>query len=127
MECFRHDLLTAPGTRDREPPGARPSSGLRVDGDGVTLSALRRRGDRLELRLAAQHPVPTTATVTVAGLVAAREADLLGRAGADLPVAGDRLRLDLAAWEIRTVQLQLAPHSMSRAAGAPRAGRESPP
>ncbi|HEX2373361.1 MAG TPA: alpha-mannosidase [Actinomycetota bacterium] len=127
MECFRHDLLTAPGTRDREPPGARPSSGLRVDGDGITLSALRRRGDRLELRLAAQHPVPTTATVTVAGLVAAREADLLGRAGADLPVAGDRLRLDLAAWEIRTVQLQLAPHSMSRAAGAPRAGRESPP
>ena len=49
-------------------------------------------------------------TVTVpGGLVAAREADLLGRAGPDLLVAAGALQLDLAAWEIRTVQLKLAP------------------
>ena len=114
MECFRHDLLTAagsqPGERSTDGPVPPPTAGLAVEGDGVTLSALRRRGDWLELRLAAQHPAPATATVTVpGGLVAAREADLLGRAGPDLPVAAGALRLDLAAWEIRTVQLKLAP------------------
>jgi mannosylglycerate hydrolase len=40
------------------------------------------------------------------GLAAARDADLLGRPGAELPLADGTLRLDLAAWEIRTVQLQ---------------------
>jgi len=104
MECFHHDLLTAPGTG---PPGsvAAAAAGLAVDGDGVVLSSLRRRGDWLELRLACQQPVPVTATVA-GGLVAARAADLLGRPGADLPVAGGALRLDLRAWEVRTVQLQ---------------------
>jgi alpha-mannosidase len=113
MECFRHDLLTAPGSRPRDPSREDlatppPATGLALEGEGVTLSALRRRGDWLELRLAVQHPAPATATITVPRLVAAREADLLGRPGADLPVAGDTLRLELAAWEIRTVQLQLA-------------------
>jgi mannosylglycerate hydrolase len=71
----------------------------------VVLSSLRRRGDWLELRLVCQHPHPVTATVG-GGLVAAREADLLGRPGPDLPVADGALRLGLRAWEIRTVQLQ---------------------
>ena len=113
MECFRHDLLTAAGSQPQDPAGEvptpEPATGLALEGDGVTLSALRRRGDWLELRLAAQHPAPATATVTAPRLVAAREADLLGRPGADLPVAEGALRLELAAWEIRTVQLQLAP------------------
>jgi mannosylglycerate hydrolase len=108
-ECFRHDLLAAPGTG---PPGSASGpeaglggQGLWIDGEGVVLSSLRRRGDWLELRLACQHPHPVTATVG-GGLVAARAADLLGRPGPDLPVAGGALRLDLRAWEIRTVQLQ---------------------
>jgi alpha-mannosidase len=71
----------------------------------VVLSSLRRRESWLELRLACQHPDPVTATVG-GGLAAAREADLLGRPGADLPVVDGALRLDLRAWEIRTVQLQ---------------------
>jgi mannosylglycerate hydrolase len=113
MECFGLDLLAAPGSGPRQPsgeaPGPRGSPGLAVEGDGVVLSALRRRGEWLELRLACQHPAPSTATVTVTGgLAAARETDLLGRAGADLAVPGGSLRLDLAAWEIRTVQLRLA-------------------
>jgi mannosylglycerate hydrolase len=108
-ELFRHDLLAAPGSGLPEAatdPGRGPEGhGLRIDGEGVVLSSLRRRGDWLELRLACQHPDPVTATVG-GGLVAAREADLLGRPGADLPVDGGALRLDLRAWEIRTVQLQ---------------------
>jgi mannosylglycerate hydrolase len=79
-----------------------------VEGEGVVLSALRRRGDWLELRLACQRP--TAVTATVAGhLTAARAADLLGRPGAELPVAGGALRLDLSPWEIRTVHLQRRP------------------
>jgi mannosylglycerate hydrolase len=110
MECFRHDLLAAPGTG---PPGTvlgLEGGGLWVEGAGVVLSSLRRRGDWLELRLACQHPAPVA--VTVGGrVIAARAADLLGRPGPDLPVAGGALRLDLRAWEVRTVQLQVAPGS----------------
>jgi mannosylglycerate hydrolase len=111
LECVRHDLLAAPGRAGAGPYGDAPAAvrgleggGLAIDGEGVALSSLRRRGDWLELRLACQHPAPATATVR-GRLVAAREVDLLGRAGSDLPVAGGTLRLDLRAWEIRTVQL----------------------
>jgi alpha-mannosidase len=123
MECFGHDLLAAPGSG---PPGRRggPATvrglggeGLTVEGAGVTLSSLRRRGDWLELRLACQHPFPATATVD-GGVVAARVADLLGRPGPDLPVAGGMLRLALRAWEVRIVQLRVgqvsAPGSRAR-------------
>jgi mannosylglycerate hydrolase len=137
MECFRHDLLVAAGTGAPSvgmataaetgamvgPAAAGPGEddalaqvhgleggGLSVDGEGVVLSSLRRRGDWLELRLACQHPSPITATVS-GGLVAARAADLLGRPGPDLPITGGALRLDLRAWEIRTVQLRRDPET----------------
>jgi mannosylglycerate hydrolase len=115
LERYQHDLLVAPGTaqpgRLAGPPGqagALPAevTGLAVDGDGVVLSALRRRGQWLELRLVCQQPAPSTATVT-SQVVEAREADLLGRPGSALPVHGGVLRLDLAAWQIATVQLRL--------------------
>jgi alpha-mannosidase len=129
-ERYQHELLAAPGTGPglplrepaplplrepaplalREPapkPAALPeAAGLAVEGDGVVLSALRRRGDWLELRLACQHPDPVTATVG-GGLLAAREADLLGRPGAPLPLDGGALRLELGAWEVRTLLLRL--------------------
>jgi alpha-mannosidase len=111
-ECFRHDLLAAPGTAQPGTPGTATrivrgmeGHGLSVGGEGVVLSSLRRRGDWLELRLVCQHPEAVSATVA-GGLVAARAADLLGRAGAELPVAGGVLRLELRPWEVRTVQLQ---------------------
>jgi mannosylglycerate hydrolase len=106
-ERYQHELLAAPGSG---PPGAATpgeEAGLAVDGPGVTLSALRRRGEWLELRLARQHPEPGTATCSARWLREAREADLLGRPGAALPVDGGDLRLPLGAWEVRTVQLRL--------------------
>jgi len=108
MECFRHDLLAAPGSGPPRPGSVRglEGEGLSVEGVGVVLSSLRRRGDWLELRLACQHPSPVTVTVG-GGVVAARSADLLGRPGPDLPVDGGELRLDLRAWEVRTVQLRM--------------------
>jgi mannosylglycerate hydrolase len=107
-ERYQHELLAAPGAGPRLPPGAAlpAAAGLAVEGDGVVLSALRRRGQWLELRLACQHPDPVTATVG-GGLLAASEADLLGRPGAPLPLDGGTLRLELGAWEIRTLLLRL--------------------
>jgi alpha-mannosidase len=110
MECFNHDLLAAPGSAEPGPVRGLEAAGLSVEGDGVVLSSLRRRDDWLELRLVCQHPDPVTATVT-GSVVAARAADLLGRPGPELPVAGGALRLELGAWEVRTVQLRLEPVS----------------
>jgi alpha-mannosidase len=106
MECFHHDLLAAAGSAGPGPVRGLEGAGLSVDGAGVALSSLRRRGDWLELRLACQHPEPVSATIA-GGVAAARAADLLGRPGPDLPVAGGSLELELGAWEIRTVQLRL--------------------
>ena len=112
-ERFQHELLAAPGTgprltlREPEPPAALPEAGgLAVEGEGVALSALRRRGEWLELRLVCQHPDPVMVTVG-GGLLAAREADLLGRPGVALAVTGGALRLELGAWEIRTFLVRL--------------------
>jgi mannosylglycerate hydrolase len=114
MEGFHHELLAAPGSGPPGPGGRTvrglEGHGLSIEGAGVVLSSLRRREDWLELRLACQHPSPVTATVG-GRVVAARDADLLGRPGPDLPVAGGALRLDLRAWEVRTVQLRVGPGS----------------
>jgi mannosylglycerate hydrolase len=104
MERYQHELVAG---RGRGPAAAEPAeaAGLEVAGDGVVLSSLRRRDGWFELRLAAEHPTATVATVT-GPFDAARRADLLGRPGTDLPVAGHTLRLELAPWEIATVQLR---------------------
>jgi alpha-mannosidase len=64
--------------------------------------------DWFELRLVAEHPDATVATIT-GPFTAARRADLLGRPGEDLPLSDQRtLRLPLRPWEIATVQLRPA-------------------
>jgi len=119
VEAYRLPFVTAPGARHGTDPGARSgagSSGLRIDGDGVVLSALRRRGDELELRMVARTERPTEATISGRPIVAARDVDLLGRPAAGssveapgLPVGVDgSLRVKLGAWEIRTVRIVTA-------------------
>ncbi|HEY8846234.1 MAG TPA: hypothetical protein VIM24_06205 [Candidatus Limnocylindrales bacterium] len=112
-EAYHHPFLSArgaargPGTTT---PAAPPAGGLQLSGEGVVLSALRRRDDWLEIRLVAEHPAPTTAVLSAqAPFTAAREVDLLGRAGAELPVQPDgSILVELGPWEIRTIQLQPA-------------------
>jgi mannosylglycerate hydrolase len=104
-EAYAHPPRTARGLADVATALA-SSSGLRVEGEGVVLASLRRRDDWLELRLVAEHPLPTQ--VRLSGRFSeAREVDLLGRPGASLPPAADgALALGLEAWEIRSVQLR---------------------
>jgi mannosylglycerate hydrolase len=115
-EAYQLPFVTAPGHAAAGQSGAaeeaRPNpglAGLRVDGRGVVLSALRRRGDELELRLVAKTATDTQATISGRPIVTARDVDLLGRPGPDRPVEPDgSLRLALGAWEIRTIRARLA-------------------
>ncbi len=99
VERYQHPFVTARGA------GGETTSeeGLRVE--GAVLSSLRRRGDSLELRLVREQPEPGTALVA-GDFREAREVDLLGRPLGPLPLDGGSLRLELGAWEIRTVQLR---------------------
>ncbi|MFE9654671.1 hypothetical protein [Micromonospora sp. NPDC006431] len=107
-EAYRHELLAFPGTGDPSAGLPAPVTGLTVDGDGVTLTSVRDRDGRVELRVVATRG---TAAVIGAGrrVRGAWRADLRGRPGEALPVDGEGLvRLPLRAWEIATVQLDLA-------------------
>jgi alpha-mannosidase len=77
LERYRHPFLVAPG---KALDGPRAKSGPELSGEGVVLSALRRRGRRLEGTVACERPTPVSASF------------------------GDA-RLDLRPWEIRRVEL----------------------
>jgi alpha-mannosidase len=104
LERYRHPFLTAPGSGRDAQRSLGPETGLELEGDGIALSALRRRDGWLELRLACERPRAGTAVVS-GGFREAREVDLLGRPLGPLEVESGSLRLELGAWEIRTVQL----------------------
>jgi mannosylglycerate hydrolase len=103
-ERYQHPFLTERGSGQ---DGQDLRGGLELEGPGVVLSALRRRGDWLEARLVCQHPERVTTTLS-GEIVEAREADLLGRPGSRLEPDAGALRLELEPWEIRTIQLRQA-------------------
>ena len=60
-ERYQHPALVVRGTGPVRPDARRAEvpaaqQGLTIEGDGVVLSALRRRGDWLELRVVAETP-----------------------------------------------------------------------
>jgi alpha-mannosidase len=77
LERYRHPFLVAPG---RALDGPRAVSGPTLDGEGVVLSALRRRGRRLEATVVCEHPEAVSAAL-------------------------GGVELDLGPWEIRDVRL----------------------
>ncbi|HVA84860.1 MAG TPA: hypothetical protein VNF73_00940, partial [Candidatus Saccharimonadales bacterium] len=79
--------------------------GFSIEGAGVVLSALCRRGEGLLLRLVAEHATPTEAIVR-GDFREAWSVDLLGREGAPLRCGESLLRLPMGAWEIATVLLR---------------------
>lgn len=104
-EVFRHDLLAVPGSGERALGLPAAASGLSVSGYGVVMTSLRLRDGWKELRVVALSDTGTDAVVA-GDFTAARTADLRGRPGDELPVAGGSLRLPLRAWEIATLQLR---------------------
>jgi alpha-mannosidase len=112
-EAYRLPFVTvagrAPAAGDDPTAIAGPVEGLRIDGRGVVLSALRRRDDELEVRLVAESASPTAAVLSGRPIVAAREVDLLGRDGSTCPVDADgTVHVELAPWQIRTLRLRTA-------------------
>lgn len=103
-EAYGHPFVTAPGSAGVGRSLA-DAAGLQVDGRGVALTALRRRGEWLEARLVAERGTSVTAVVR-GSFSEAREVDLLGRPGAPLRPDDGGLELSLGPWEIRTLQLR---------------------
>ena len=103
-ERYQHPFLVVRGTA---PPGeeGKTAVGLRIAGDGVVLSALRRHGEWLEVRLVLEHPTPSEAVLS-GHFDGAREVDLLGRDLGAIACDPGELRLPMTAWSIRTVQLR---------------------
>ena len=109
-EAYRYPFLTARGTATGTGPGAAEgvlSKPVRIEGEGVILSACRRRGEWLELRIVHESGEDGRAVIH-APIEAALDADLLGRPGAAIPlVPGTPLELALGPWEIRTVHVRV--------------------
>ncbi|GGJ27361.1 glycoside hydrolase family 38 C-terminal domain-containing protein [Streptomyces brasiliensis] len=105
-EEFRNDVLVTRGTAPvggQLPPGA---TGLRVVGEDVFVSGVRRvtdaeRGAGVEVRLTALSDTGSSVRMTGA-FTEATTVDLLGRPLSESPVA-DGLELALGPWEIRTI------------------------
>jgi alpha-mannosidase len=108
-EGYHLPFVTAAGraAEDRRPVS---SPGLTVTGRGVVLSALRRQGEELEIRLVAETSDATEATVAAPGRIErVRDVDLLGRDGQAVPLSADgTLTVPLGPWEIRTIRLSVA-------------------
>ncbi len=127
-ERYRHALLSAPGSAVADSPWPPEHAGrdaLRLAGDAVTLTSLRRRDEGwLEARVVNLAADPRSAELR-GGIEEAREADLRGAPGATLAIEPDgALRLELGPGEIRTVQLRRRESPVARAdvldAGGPR-------
>jgi alpha-mannosidase len=114
VEAYQLPFVTAAGRADPRllrgdgpEHGLGPTPGLRVDGRGVVLSALRRRSDELELRVVARTAAATEAVISGPAMLEARDVDLLGRPGPDRPISADgTLHLALGSWEIRTIRIR---------------------
>ena len=109
-ERFRHPLLVAAGTAvgAEVAPAQLEADGLRVEGRDVSLTALRRRDDWLEVRVVRLAAGSGRATVALpARIVEARHCDLLGRPDRAIPVDADgAVSIELGAWQIATLQLR---------------------
>ena len=103
QECFAHPFAVAPGTADPTPASLR-RDGLHLSGPNVALTALRRKGDGIEVRLACEQSEPATARLRGDFLWAVRT-DLLGQDLESLEVHESSVELTLAPWEIATLRL----------------------
>jgi alpha-mannosidase len=114
---YRHPFVIVRGTGPSEAPES-PVPGLRIEGPGVVLSSLRRRGDWLEVRVVNERADAATASIRMP-LEEARRTDLLGRPADALPVDAGGLTIDLAPWEISTIQLRPTGDRRAPVGGAP--------
>ncbi|MFF8905424.1 glycoside hydrolase family 38 N-terminal domain-containing protein [Streptomyces olivaceoviridis] len=108
-EEFRNDVLVTRGTAPAGGHLPPDTTGIRVDGTNVLVSAVRRvtdadHGAGTEIRLTSMSDTGSHVRVT-GPFTQATTVDLLGRPLSGTPVR-DGLHLDLAPWEIRTLRVR---------------------
>ncbi|MEO8246334.1 MAG: alpha-mannosidase [Chloroflexota bacterium] len=102
-EAYRHELLVAAGTAGAE--ASLPGGAAGIEIEGGSLSALLRVDDELELRVLRESP--SDGEIVIRGpFASAREVDLRGRDLGGLDCSAGELRLEMGAWEFRTVRLR---------------------
>ena len=126
-ERYRHPFLTSAGGAGDDaawPPAQAGADALRLAGDNVILSSLRRRdAEWLEARIV-NLSADRRRAVLSGGLETAREATLRGEPGSALPTEADgSLVLELGPAEIRTVQVRRRETALGRADVLDAAGR----
>ena len=104
-ERYQLPFVSAPGQWRSEAAQPEASAGLSLRGAGVVLTALRRRGNWLELRVVAEHPVSTAAIIR-GPFREASTVDLIGREGTALPCRDGTVEVPLGPWEIATIRLR---------------------
>jgi len=103
LERYRNPFQVAAGSGA---PGLelRSAEGLAIEGDGVVLSSIRRRGPATEVRVVNEQPTATRVALRGA-FTSVAQVDLLGRpTGATEPAPGST-EFELGPWEIRTLSV----------------------
>ena len=104
LERYRNPFLVAVGHGDAE-LNLRSTDGLSVEGDGIALSSLRRRGDGVEVRLVNETDAPAVARLRGRfGVVTS--VDLRGLPVGEARRAGGSADVALGPWEIATLRLE---------------------
>jgi mannosylglycerate hydrolase len=103
LERYRSDFLARPASG---PPTAPVDGrgGLAIEGPAIAATALRRRGDALEVRIVNESDENRVARIR-GQFASAVEVDLMGRSIGMITPARGRHDLELRPWEIRTVRL----------------------
>lgn len=104
-ERYRLPFLDVPGRAGEGAKSEDSALGMSLEGRGIQLTALRRRGPWLEIRIVAEHPDPGPAIVS-GQFVHAREVDLLGRPKGDLDMIEGPISVRMEPWQIRTIQVR---------------------
>jgi alpha-mannosidase len=107
LERYRNPFLVAGGEADSG-LALHSRQGLAVEGDGVVLSSLRRRGTSLEIRLVNELGREVAATVR-GPFRTVQAVDLLGRVLEEARPAAGRAEVMLGPWEIATFSLDDGP------------------
>lgn len=104
-ERYRHPFAVGLGTAERAPRALRSVEGLRVEGEGVVMTSLRRTAEGLLLRLVRYGESPTLATVS-GPFSTAVVTDLLGNPRQPVaPASPGVAQIALEPWAICTLLL----------------------
>jgi alpha-mannosidase len=103
-EHFRSEALVRRGTGPADRPLPQPRSGLRVEGESISVTSLHRLGSGVEIRIVGMSDEPTTARIA-GDFTEVATLSLLGEQIDSGPADGT-IEITLNPWEIRTLMVR---------------------